>query len=317
MTPPRVATWDELERALTRVDLVAEMEAAFTAFSEGRAVVPPPGELLFDDPPGEVHIKSGYVRGEEFYVVKIASGFYDNPARGLSSSDGMMVLFRQATGEPAAVLLDRGHLTDLRTAAAGAVAAKHLAPSSARCVGVLGAGIQARLQLQLVKDVCAATEARVWARRPEAAAALCDLLVEDGLSATPAASPAEVADSCQLIVTTTPSTTPLLLADQVRPGTHVTAIGSDTPAKQELDAGLLARADVICVDSRDQCRSRGEVHRAHAAGALEFDHVIELGDVIADRAPGRTDEAQITICDLTGLGVQDVRVAAAALAALR
>ncbi len=143
----RVVRWDEIDSALARVDVVAEIERGFVAYSRGECVVPPVGELIFDEPPGEVHIKYGYVRGEEHYVVKVASGFYGNAKLGLPSGQGMMILFRQATGEPVLVLLDEGRLTDERTAAAGAAAARLLAPPEIEAIGIFGTGIQARLQL--------------------------------------------------------------------------------------------------------------------------------------------------------------------------
>ena len=119
----KVVGWKSIEDVLPTVDVVAAIEAAFVAYSRGEAVVPPVGEMSFAEPPGEVHIKYGYLTGGDHYVVKVASGFYDNPAMGLPSSSGLMALFSKRTGVPVAVLFDEGRLTDLRTAAAGAVAA--------------------------------------------------------------------------------------------------------------------------------------------------------------------------------------------------
>src|SRR5215218_1480459 len=161
----------QIEQRLGGLDLVRLMEEAFAAFSRGEAIVPPPGELLFENPPGEVHIKYGYLKAGETYVVKIASGFWHNPERGLSSSDGLLLVFRKETGELAAVLNDRGHLTDLRTAAAGAVAAKYLAPERVDAIGVLGCGIQADLQVQLLQSVRPCHDIVVWGRNPERASA--------------------------------------------------------------------------------------------------------------------------------------------------
>ena len=148
---------DEIERILPRVDLLDIMEEGFAAYSRGEVTVPPPGELLFDDPPGDVHIKYGYIRNDDYYVIKIASGFYRNPELGLPSSNGLMLLFSRQTGCLTAVLLDEGRLTDVRTAAAGAVVAKYLAPKTVGCIGIVGAGIQARLQLLNLLPVTGAT----------------------------------------------------------------------------------------------------------------------------------------------------------------
>ena len=149
----RIIELEEIRRVLPRIDVVRLMEEGFVEYSQGRVVVPPVGELLFDDPPGDVHIKYGYIRGDEHYVIKIAAGFYDNPTIGLSSSQGLMLVFSSRSGVLEAVLLDDGHLTNLRTAAAGAVAAKHLAPAEVRGIGILGAGIQAEMQLRMIQRV--------------------------------------------------------------------------------------------------------------------------------------------------------------------
>ena len=119
----QVIRLDAIREVLPRLDLVRLMEEGFVAYSAGRAVVPPVGELLFEDPPGDTHIKYGFIRGGDHYVIKVASGFYDNPTLGLSSSQGVVLLFSQKTGVFEAALLDEGHLTDVRTAAAGAAAA--------------------------------------------------------------------------------------------------------------------------------------------------------------------------------------------------
>ncbi|MDY7094126.1 MAG: ornithine cyclodeaminase family protein [Acidobacteriota bacterium] len=311
----RVVTLEEIEKVLPQLDLIPLMEEGFTAYTRGEAVVPPVGEMIFDDPPGDVHIKYGYLRGGEHYVVKIASGFYRNPQQGLPSSNGLMLLFHQATGQPAALLLDEGRLTDVRTAAAGAVAAKHLAPRIER-IGILGTGIQARLQLEHLKPVTSCRNVLVWGRRQEAAEAYAEEMGAQGWRVTVAEAADEVAESCDLLVTTTPATEPLFEADRLRVGAHVTAVGSDTAEKQELDPELLARAAVVVGDSLAQCRSRGEIYRAVQAGMLGADAAVELGAVIADRSLGRQNAGQITIADLTGVAVQDIQIAAAVFSAL-
>src|SRR5919107_656442 len=170
----------QIEERLIDLDLVGLMEGAFAAFSRGEAVVPIPGELLLADPPGEVHIKYGYLKTGGTYVIKIASGFWHNPERGLSSSDGLLLVFRKETGELAAVLNDRGRLTDLRTAAAGAVAAKYLAPGEIDAIGVLGTGIQAELQVQLLQSVRPCRHIVVWGRSPERAEAYAQRMRDKG-----------------------------------------------------------------------------------------------------------------------------------------
>jgi len=301
----------EIEAALAGLDLVALMERAFTGYSAGAAQVSAVGELLFDAPPGEAHIKAASAAGEPSFVVKVATGFYDNPRRGLPSSSGLMILFDAATGEPATILLDEGLLTDIRTAAAGATAAKWLAPPGARTIAMIGAGVQARLQLAALRGVTAARKVTIWARRRAAAEQLAMEAEGLGFEARIAATPGEAAAGAQIIVTTTPAAQPLLIGADVLPGSHITAVGSDTPQKAELGAGLIARADRLVADSRRQARERGELRRA-PPGA----EVAELGEVIAGRVPGRRAAGDITLCDLTGLATQDLAIASAVADAL-
>jgi ornithine cyclodeaminase len=305
----RVLTWPEIERALEGVDLVAAMEEAFVAYSEGRAVVPPVGELILEEPGGEVHIKYGYVKGQPGYVVKIASGFPGNVARGLPPGQGVMLLFDRENGVPSAVLLDEGRLTNLRTAAAGAVAAKHLAAPDVQRIGVIGSGVQARLQLDHLREVTPCRSVLAWGRDADRLGALITDLGAMGFEAEAADEPAQIGETCSLIVTATASHAPLL--EEVRPGTHITAMGSDTHEKQELSARLVGSADVVVVDSCDQAALRGEAARAVAEGCFDLSDALELGDVIAGRG-GRTHADQVTIADLTGVAVQDLAIARAA-----
>ncbi|MGB1238635.1 MAG: ornithine cyclodeaminase family protein [Pseudomonadales bacterium] len=310
---------EEIAHCIPKIDLTAAMEQAFIAYSAGESVVPPVAELLFDNPVGDTHIKYGYIKEQAFFVVKIASGFYDNPALGLSSSQGLMLLFSQRTGEPVAVLLDEGSLTDLRTAAAGAVAAKYFAPSQIEAYGIIGTGIQAREQLrQLValhtEHVSPCRNIWLWGRSNEKAQALAsELRAEFGAAfhVQIAQSPAQVAANANLIVTTTPSEQALLSAKDIRPGTHITAVGADTEHKRELSSDILARADIVVSDSLPQCQSRGEIFRAMADGAIELSQVVELGNTLENASLRRQDDTQITVVDLTGVAVQDIAIASA------
>jgi ornithine cyclodeaminase len=302
-------TLKEIKEVLPSLDLIPAIEAGFVAYSDGNAVVPPVGELLLDG--GDVHIKYGYIQGEKYYVVKIASGFYENPSLGLPSSNGLMLLFDQDTGELTSILLDEGHLTDTRTAVAGAIAAKHLAPSKVERIGVVGTGTQARFQLAYLKQVTPCREALVLGRgEPQLARYKGDMEAK-GFKIEGTTDSTKLLFSCNLIVTTTPSAEPLLHAVDLQAGTHITAVGSDSPQKQELDTSILGRADVVIADSISQCLVRGEIHKAIQAAQIREDDVIELGDVIAGRRNGRASEDQITVADLTGVAVQDMKIAQA------
>ncbi|HUS87490.1 MAG TPA: hypothetical protein VMW76_09635, partial [Bacteroidales bacterium] len=131
---------DEIVRLLQGIDIVSEIAEGFINYSKGNVTVPPVGELVFDNPPGEMHIKYGYIKDDEYFVIKIASGFYENPKIGLSSSQGLMLVMSARTGVTEAVLLDEGLLTNIRTAAAGACVAKVMAPSVIKAIGIFGTG---------------------------------------------------------------------------------------------------------------------------------------------------------------------------------
>ncbi len=300
---------EQIKRLLPGLDILTPIEEGFIAYSNRRAVIPPVGELILEK--GEVHIKYGFVKEEDFYVIKVASGFYGNPAMGLSSSNGLMLLFSQRTGELVSVLLDEGYLTDVRTAVAGAIAARVLAPSKVEGIGVLGTGIQARMQVQYLKGVVDCRELWVWGRREEAVEQYRTDMSSAGFRVEAATRISDIPKRCNLIVTATPSIRPLLQWEDIRPGTHVTAIGSDTPEKQELDPLILRHADVVVGDSLDQCILRGEISHAIRSGAIEKEKVIELGQVLADPSVGRSSDHQITIADLTGVAVQDIAIASA------
>lgn len=298
----------EIQNIVQHIDVIAAMEEGFIAYSNGNTVVPPVGELIFDEPKGEAHIKYGYIKNDDYYVIKVASGFYDNPTLGISSSQGLMLLFNQKTGQPVAILLDEGFLTDIRTAAAGALTAKYFAPKEISAIGIIGTGIQAKLQLQYLQKHTPCKTVWVWGRTAKNTAKFVSDL-ENDFDIHIANSPAEVAAHSNLIVTTTPSKEPLLHADDIAPGTHITAVGSDTSEKQELSSDLVSKAAIIIADSIPQSKSRGEIYRAVKDDKLTPNKVVELGTAIQNVALQRTNEQQISIVDLTGVAVQDMMIA--------
>ena len=301
---------DEILSIVKDINVISAMEKGFIEYSNGNTVVPPVGELLFDKPKGETHIKYGYIKNDNHFVIKIASGFYENSKLGISSSQGLMLLFNQKTGETEAVLLDDGHLTNIRTAAAGAVAAKYFAPQKVKAIGIVGTGIQGRLQLQYLQKVRPCKTVWVWDINTENANIYKEELVTD-FDIHIAKNTSELAVNSNLIVTTTPSPTPLLQADDIQPGTHITAVGSDTHEKQELDDEILAKADILISDSIEQSKSRGEVYQAVKNGAVSHKQVSELGEAIQDKNLQRKSEEQISVVDLTGVAVQDIMIAKA------
>jgi ornithine cyclodeaminase len=303
----------QIEQRLESLNVVSLMENAFAAFSRGEAVVPVPGELLIQDPPGEVHIKYGYFKTGDTYVIKIASGFWNNPAKGLSSSDGLLLVFKKDTGELAAVLNDRGRLTDLRTAAAGAVVAKHLAPQSVDVIGVIGTGIQAELQVQLLQTVRPCRNVLVWGRNSERALAYSKRMEDKGFRVELAPSASAVASHSRLIVTATASRAPILQWTDIEPGTHITAIGADSAEKQELDVAIIYNANIVVTDSRSQALSRGELGHAYGKNVSAIERVAEIGEILSGAAKGRTTADEVTVATLSGLAVQDIAIASAVL----
>jgi ornithine cyclodeaminase len=308
----RILTESELRRAVTLdVAVVDCIESAFRTLAGGKVVMPPILSMAIPDHNGEVDVKTAYVPGVEGFAIKVSPGFFDNPKLGLPSTSGLMVLLSSRTGQVAAVLLDNGYLTDVRTAAAGAVAARHLAREDAASACIFGAGLQARMQLRALCLVRPIRQAGVWARDAAKAQAMADEMTRElGFPVTAEADPAAAAAEADVIVTTTPATAPILEAEWLRPGQHITAMGSDQHGKNELAPACLARADLYVPDRLSQTRSLGELRSAIEQGVIAADRVFaELGEIIAGSAPGRRAASDITIADLTGTGVQDTAIA--------
>ena len=307
---------EEIRRALSPEAAITAVEESFRALAQGRATLPAVIHLPVEEQSGEVHVKGAYVSGSPTFTIKVASGFYKNPERGLPPQGGMLMLFSSATGQPMAVLFDNGYVTELRTGAAGAVAAKYLAPKNVRQATVIGAGSQARYQLDcLVRLLGVGTirRVRVFSRtRSRAEQYASEMSARLTVPVGVCDSAREACSGSQLVVTVTTSRTPVLTADMISGGMHITAVGADDPQKQELAAEILARADKLVVDSLAQCSRFGELHHALEQKKLRAEQVYaELGDIVAGKKKGREAESELTICDLTGLGVQDAMAAQA------
>jgi ornithine cyclodeaminase len=308
----KILTETDLRR-LVPLDLEAIdcIERAFVALAGGKVVMPPILSMAIHDYNGEVDVKTAYVPGIDSFAIKMSPGFFDNPKLGLPSTSGLMVLFSSTTGVLQALLLDNGYLTDVRTAAAGAVAARHLSRPDASRACILGAGAQARLQLKALSLVRPITEAAIWARDPAKAESVAKSLSPELGYPVHASTDLEAAVSqADVIVTTTPSSKPLVMADWLRPGQHVTAMGSDQDHKNELDPACLGRADLYVPDRRSQTEKLGELRMAIEAGIIDPQTGFpELGDIAARKSVGRQGQTEITICDLTGTGIQDTAIA--------
>lgn len=306
----------EVRASLDMASCIDAMSEAFSAYSSGRAELPAVIHLDIPEHSGEIHVKGGYLHGGDHYAIKFASGFPGNEALGLAPNDGLVLVFDARTGSPSAFLLDHGFITDQRTGAAGGVAARYLAREDSATVAVIGTGLQARCQLDALSEVRTFGNVLVWGRDASRALACVEDLrarpgLPEGATFHMARSVEEAVLEADIVITCTASREPLVRDEWLSPGMHITALGSDGPGKQELDPRILERCDVLVVDSRPQCAERGELQHSHAL--LGTGKVIELGEITSGEAPGRTDDSQLTVCDLTGVGVQDVAAASLVL----
>jgi ornithine cyclodeaminase len=307
----RILTEGEL-REIVQLDpgAVDVIEAAFAALAGGAVVMPPILSMDLPHANGEVDVKTACIPGFDGFAIKVSPGFFDNPKLGLPSLNGLMILFSAQTGLVQALFLDNGYLTDIRTAAAGAVAARHLAPRTVDVAGVIGTGVQARLQMRAAHLERPFATCLVWGRDADRASACATDIADDlGIEVKTVSDPAELVAQSQLVVTTTPAREPVLRAEWLHPGLHITAMGSDQDGKNEIDPAALARADLYVADRVSQAEKLGELRSAIAAGLWQGGIPPELGQIITGDAPGRRDDADITIADLTGTGAQDTAIA--------
>ena len=244
-------------------------------------------------------------------MIKIASGFPNNQKENIKPGQGMMLLFDIQTGMPEAILIDDANLTDIRTAIAGAITSQALSNQDLESFTIIGTGVQARYQAIHVSQLMKIEKVRVWGRDPAKAYQLredlpdLDVNIEEDIE--------KLIKESGLIITTTSSKEPLIQSDWVKPGTHITAVGSDTPEKCELDPNILSMADLVVADSLEQNLIRGEIHQAVKRSIINSESIVELGEIFAGLNPGRTNDDSITVADLTGVAVQDLVIAKAVL----
>jgi ornithine cyclodeaminase/alanine dehydrogenase-like protein (mu-crystallin family) len=317
--PPRFVDADALRRAVTLYDLIEPTAAALAEFSQGLGEAPvtvfaPQGAA------GDVHVKSAWLAGHSFFIVKVASWFEARAAQGSPAASGHIAIHSARTGDLVAVLQDEHYLTDIRTGATGAAAARLLARPDSTRLAVLGTGPQGRHQVAAACAVRPIDTVVIWGRRTAAA----ETMREDILRASPELNVLVAADArsavrgADVIVTATSSREAILRGAWLEPGQHVTAVGADDPAKAELDPACFARADAVVVDSRDSAPVlAGDLRRAIGTQAISAQDIhAELGDIVSGRRPGRRDTREITIAKLIGLGVQDLAAAEVALGRL-
>lgn len=306
----RILNEAEVRELIGPAQAIAEVRMAYAALGRGEVEQPDVITLRVLAHHGDVHGKGGYIHGTRHFSIKVATGFAGNPAWGLPANSGAVWVFDAETGLLKLMLLENGFLTELRTGAAGAVAADHLARAGIETVGIIGTGVQSRFQLEALLQVRTPRRLLVWGRTPDRARALAREASDRwNLPAEAVSSPEAAVRPADLVITCTSSSAPIVMADWVRPGTHITAMGADMPHKQELDPALLARATVV-PDRLSQCLTQGEIRGAIAAGVFRAEQAhAELGAICAGLAPGRTREDEITIADQTGVGVLDAAMA--------
>ncbi|MHC5233325.1 cyclodeaminase [Brucella sp. LJL56] len=312
MAEMRILTEADLRQIIALdIESVACVEDAFRALASGGVSMPPILRLDIPAERGEVDVKTAYIPGLNSFAIKVSPGFFNNPSIGLPSTNGLMIQFSAKTGLIEALLLDNGYLTDVRTAAAGAVAAKYLARENASVATIFGAGMQAGMQLEALTLVRPINEARIWARNVDNAEKAARSFSEKlGISVKAVGDAQEACDGADIIVTTTPSETPIVRAGWLVPGQHITAMGSDAEHKNEIDPALFQRPIIYVADSLSQTRRLGELHHAISAGVVATDAVFpELGQIALNAPTFQRKAEDITFCDLTGTGVQDTAIA--------
>jgi ornithine cyclodeaminase/alanine dehydrogenase-like protein (mu-crystallin family) len=301
----------EIRAAATQQLIIDSVRGALIAHAEGRTSVPSPLHLAFPDAGGDCHVKAGHVTGSPHFTVKVASGFYRNPQLGLPTNSGVMLVMDAKTGQPVAVLADGGWLTAWRTAAAGALITHALTAADVQDVAVLGAGLQARLQIEWLHFLRPLAVVKVWGRNAEAAERLSAQLRDSGINAHPASLEEATRSAC--VITATAATAPLAPAEDFDAANHVTAIGADMPGKKELPPALFRRAATIATDDHIQCLEHGDFGNAVRAGCSAPDADMAVGTILRD---GTSTQAAFSIADLTGIGAADATVAVAVLKAV-
>ena len=306
----KVVFEERLRALVAEPEALEAVELAFGALARGRVIQPPPLGMDLDEARGEVHVKGAFLKGEDVFAMKVASGFYGNAAQGLPTGSGLVLVFDAKTGFPLALLQDNGYLTELRTGAAGALAVRLLAPTRPLTAAVIGTGSQARFQMRAIARVRELRQVRAWSPVSEELETYCrEMTAALGVPVNGVESPKAAVERADLVVTVTPSRTPILEAGWLSSGVTVVAVGSDGPEKQELSVEILGGAGKVVVDSREQCIRLGETHHAVKAGVLSGEAIhAELGDVLLGVRPGREGEETI-VADLTGVGAQDAAMA--------
>ena len=283
-------------------DTVQAVEEAFRSQGKGTSINRP--RRRFHVPGrGNMQLMSGICHYRQAMGLKVYTSYR-------SGTRFMVLLFSAETGDLLAIV-QADQLGRMRTGAASGVATKYLANEGAKVVGMIGSGGQAATQLEAVCAVRRIEQARVYSRRPEPLAAFCDGMSQKlGIAVSPAPTPENAVAGADVVVTITNARDPVLRGEWIAQGAHVNAAGSNSLVRRELDGDAIRRSDVITVDSREQARIEcGDLLAAAERGAVHWETLTELGDVVSGKAVGRTSETQVTLFESQGLAIQDVSTA--------
>lgn len=329
---PSLYTLEQIEKVITQGNFVAQLiqgiQDGFVAYESGEFCacpiqtmgLPPFPFVETEGYAAQTCVKSGYFKGQAYYVIKVASGGYPMP-----TNSGVMQIYSQNTGKLEALLLDDGVLTELRTAAVGALAAKLLAPQNLETIGIVGTGVQARYQLRLLSSITPCRRVLAWGRTPTKVQAYCDEMNQEGWDIQPVDEIDQLLKECDLIVTTTCSREPLLgkdlaaLSSRKQRGLHITCIGADAPGKTELSPELVAKADLLVADTIGQTVERGEFRGAIQSGHVQIQSIWSLGKVVEELDLHRKSVAdnRLTIFDSSGVALQDCVISSITYHALK
>ena len=322
MTIPKIFTIDDINKVISspefELNLIDAIQTGFVSLEHGDFFacpiqtmgLPPYPFVEVDGYASQTCVKSGYFKGGKYYVIKVASGGFPH------ENSGLMQVFSQQTGKLESLLLDNGILTEVRTAAVGALSAKLLAPKEISCIGILGTGIQARFQLGMLASITSCRKVHVWGRSEDKAKAFQQEMGANGWEVSVVKEAEDLFNECNLIVTTTCAKEPVLgqaALDKLKSrkhGLHITCIGSDAPGKIELDPKLVAQADLLVADTVPQSVERGEYEQAVQDGLVLKSKIVSLGKLIGYAEEHRKqDDARLTIFDSSGVALQDCIVA--------
>ena len=301
---------DDVKKLLTMRDAIDVVEKAFREKGMGRVEMPPKSYVFFEEYGGDFRTMPAYIEALGAAGVKVVNVHPGNKRRGLPTVMAVIVLLDPRTGYPVA-MMDGTFITNVRTGASGVIAAKYLARRDSGVVGMVGSGTQARFQLMALVEHFRIDEVRVWSKHHRCAEKYVHEMGERlGLNVRAFSKIEDVVMGADIVVTTTPSRSPLVKCEWISKGTHINAIGADAPGKQELDPEILSKSRLV-VDDMEQAVHSGEVNVPISRGEIGREHIYaELGEIVCGKKEGRISEDEVTVFDSTGLAIQDISTAA-------